>query len=203
MRAMHHCAYDLANIHTIMRMDAENWHVGFTKKEITGHAAGRLYNQQLPPSFYERSGLVKENITVSYVEDHLKKDLRALGDLEHPADGTQFRDEELINRIALSLLAIFPDLTVNLWTGEAPNAAKKRVNGLLTEYFVTKEQNVANEDVNMAIEAEMPENPVAVADIIDKRAREIERKYEAKLTQMERLLKKSTRLNFSGPGHLG
>ena len=55
------------------------------------------------------------------------------------------------------------------------------MSGLLTEYFVTKEQNAANDDVNMAIEAEMPENPVAVADIIDKRAREIERKYKAKL----------------------
>ena len=73
------------------------------------------------------------------------------------------------------------------------------MSGLLTEYFVTKEQNAANDDVNMAIEAEMPENPVAVADIIDKRARKLERKYEAKLTQMERLLKKSTRLNCSGP----
>ena len=135
------------------------------------HTVGRLYNLQLPPSFYEQSGLVKENITVSYVEDHLQKNLRALGDLEPPADGTQFRDEELINRIALSLLAIFPDLTINLWTGEAPNAAKKRVSGLLTEYFVTKEQNTANDDVNMALKAEMPDNPVAVANIIDKRAR--------------------------------
>ena len=132
MRAMHHCAYDLVNIHTIMQMDAENWNVGFTKKEIAGHASVRLYNQQLPPSFYERSGLVKDNITVSYVEDHLQKNLRALGDLEPPDDGTQLRDEELINMITLSLLAIFPDLTVNLLTGEAPNAAKKRVSGFLT-----------------------------------------------------------------------
>ena len=76
MRAMHHCAYDLANIHTIMQMDAENWNVGFTKKEIAGHAAGRLYNQQLLPSYYKRSGVVKENIIVSYVEDHLKKNFQ-------------------------------------------------------------------------------------------------------------------------------
>ena len=92
-----------------------------------------IYNPQLPPSFTKRSGLVKADITVSYVEGHLGNNLGALDSLEPPNDGTQFRDEELIHRVALSLLAIFPDPTVNLWTGEALNESKKRVSGKLTE----------------------------------------------------------------------
>ena len=35
MCAMHHCAYELANILTIMQMDEDNWNVGFSQKEIT------------------------------------------------------------------------------------------------------------------------------------------------------------------------
>ena len=82
--------------------------------------------------------VVKVDINVSYVEGHLENNIQALDGLEPPDDGTQFRDEEVIPRVTLSLLAIFPNLTVNILTGEASNKSKKQVSGKLMEYFVTK-----------------------------------------------------------------
>ena len=196
MSAMHELAYDLANALIIMRMDAQDWNVRLTEEDIAGHAVTRLFELHLPDSFFQRLSLDRERIHTSLVESFLKK---KPADIEAPAgDDVEYEDEAIVTQIALSLLNLFPALTLNIWAGQVVNVAKKRVGGKLKEYFATKNQNKANEDVVMALDEEAPGNTATVNELVATGTREHAKKVDARLTQMERMLKRNARLNFSG-----
>ena len=44
--AIHECAYDLDNVLTIMRLDAREWTIGLSKKEISGNAVELLFEKK-------------------------------------------------------------------------------------------------------------------------------------------------------------
>jgi hypothetical protein len=135
------------------------------------------------------------------LEGFLNGELRTLESLDDDEDDND--DEALVTQVALSLLTLLPALTLNVWLGPPTNVAKQRVGSLLAEYYATKQQNNANEDVVMAIENEGPGSTTMVNNLVDSRYRECVEKLSARLDQMERVMKRTARLNSSGPGQVG